>query len=147
MLYEYGVRLRPDWETVIAAVVDYAVKQPIVDPARIALNGWSLGGHLALRAASGEPRIAALIADPGTWSIAGGFRKAAIHRLGVPPEAAANVGALDEMYSFAATGICTGRLCNVASGSTARKISVTILGARNSSRWMAALKKFSVLLC
>lgn len=96
MLYEHGVRLRPDWETVIAAVVDYAVKQPIVDSARIALNGWSLGGHLAPRAASGEPRIAALIADPGTWSISGGFREAAIHRLGVPPDAAANLGDLDE---------------------------------------------------
>jgi pimeloyl-ACP methyl ester carboxylesterase len=96
MLYEQGVRLRPDWETVIAAVVDYALKQPIVDSARIALNGWSLGGHLAPRAAAGEPRIAALIADPGTWSISGGFREVAIHRLGVPPDAAANLGALDD---------------------------------------------------
>lgn len=96
MLYEHGVRLRPDWETVITAVVDYAVEQPIVDSARIALNGWSLGGHLAPRAASGEHRIAALIADPGTWSIAGGFREAAIHKFGVPPDAAANLGDLDE---------------------------------------------------
>ncbi|HXJ94982.1 MAG TPA: alpha/beta fold hydrolase [Terriglobia bacterium] len=96
MLYEQGVRLRPDWEAVIAAVVDYAVQQPIVDSTRIALNGWSLGGHLAPRAASGEPRIAALIADPGTWSIAGGFREAAVHMLGVSREAAADLGALDE---------------------------------------------------
>lgn len=96
MLYEQGVRLRPDWETVISAVVDYAVKQPIVNSARIALNGWSLGGYLAPRAASGEPRIAALIADPATWSINGSFREAAIHRLGVPAEAAANLGTLDD---------------------------------------------------
>jgi alpha-beta hydrolase superfamily lysophospholipase len=96
MLYEHGVPLRPDWETVIAAVVDYAVEQPIVDPERIALSGWSLGGHLAPRAASGERRIAALIADPGTWSIAGGFREVAIRMLGVPPDAAADLGALDD---------------------------------------------------
>jgi alpha-beta hydrolase superfamily lysophospholipase len=96
MLYEHGVRLRPDWQNVIAAVVDYAMEQPIVDAARIALSGWSLGGHLAPRAASGESRIAALIADPGTWSIAGGFREAAIHRLGVSREAAADLGTLDE---------------------------------------------------
>lgn len=47
MLYEQRIPLRPDWEKVIAAVVDYAVEQPIVDPERIALSGWSLGGHLA----------------------------------------------------------------------------------------------------
>jgi hypothetical protein len=96
MLYEQGARLRPDWEAVIAAVVDFAVTQPIVDPVRIVLSGWSLGGHLAPRAASGEPRIAALIADPGTWSIAGGFRESAIQMLGIPREAAADLGSLDE---------------------------------------------------
>ncbi|WP_047489977.1 S9 family peptidase [Terriglobus sp. TAA 43] len=96
MLYEHAVRLRPDWETVISAVVDFAIQQPIVDPTRIALSGASLGGYLAPRGASGEPRIAALIADPGTWSIAGGFKEAAIHKLGVSPEAAANLGTLDD---------------------------------------------------
>jgi alpha-beta hydrolase superfamily lysophospholipase len=96
MLYEHGIRLRPDWETVIAAVVDFAVTQPNVDPGRLALSGWSLGGHLAPRAASGEPRIAALIADPALWSIAGGFRDVVIHKLGVPSETAANLGDLDE---------------------------------------------------
>lgn len=96
MLYEHGVPLRPDWETVVAAVVDYAVQQPIVDSKRMALSGWSLGGHLAPRAASGGPRIAALIADPATWSIAGGFREAVIHMLGVPRAAAADLGALDD---------------------------------------------------
>lgn len=95
MLYEHGMRLRSDWETVISAVVDFAITQPVVDPARIALSGWSLGGHLAPRAASGEPRIAALIADPGTWSIAEGFRKAAIHLLGISQEAAADLSQLD----------------------------------------------------
>jgi pimeloyl-ACP methyl ester carboxylesterase len=96
MLYEQGIRLRPDWETVVAAVVDFAVTQPIVDPARIVLSGWSLGGYLAPRAASGEPRIAALIADPGTWSIAGSFRPAAIQLLGIPREAAGDLTSLDD---------------------------------------------------
>jgi hypothetical protein len=69
MLYQHGVPLRPDWEVVIKAVVDFALAQPMVDPRHIALNGWSLGGYLAPRGACAEPRIAALIADPGTWSI------------------------------------------------------------------------------
>jgi len=40
-----------------------------VDPTRIAVSGWSLGGYLALRAASGEHRLAACIADPGLFGI------------------------------------------------------------------------------
>lgn len=74
MLFEQGVPMRPDWETVVAAVVDHALALPIVDPARIALSGWSLGGHLALRAATGEKRLAAVVADPGLWSITAPMR-------------------------------------------------------------------------
>ncbi len=96
MLYERGIPPRPDWDVVIKAVVDFAEALPLVDAKRIALSGWSLGGHLAPRAASGEPRIAALIADPGTWSIADGFRSMIVHKLGVPPEAATDLGALNQ---------------------------------------------------
>jgi alpha-beta hydrolase superfamily lysophospholipase len=96
MLYERGIPLRPDWEVVIKAVVDFAETLPLIDAKRIALSGWSLGGHLAPRGASGEPRIAALIADPGTWSIGDGFRDVAVRKFGVSPEAAADLGALDQ---------------------------------------------------
>ncbi|MBB3560320.1 alpha-beta hydrolase superfamily lysophospholipase [Rhizobium sp. BK512] len=96
MLYEHGIPLRPDWDVVIRAVVDFAVNHPLVDPDRIALSGWSLGGLLAPRGAAGELRIAALIADPGTWSIADGFRRVIIQKFGVPAEAAADLGALGQ---------------------------------------------------
>jgi pimeloyl-ACP methyl ester carboxylesterase len=96
MLYEHNVPLRADWDVVIKAVVDFAETLPLVDAKRIALSGWSLGGHLAPRGASGEHRIAALIADPGTWSIADGFRTAVMRLLGVSPAAAADLGALDQ---------------------------------------------------
>jgi alpha-beta hydrolase superfamily lysophospholipase len=95
MLIEHGMPLRPDWETVIKAVVDFALTLPIVDPARTALTGWSLGGYLAPRAASGEHRLAACIADPGLWSMASGIR-AFCEKLGVPPEAAADLAHMDE---------------------------------------------------
>ena len=96
MLYERGIPLRPDWEVVIKAVVDFAETLPLVDAKRIALYGWSLGGYLAPRGVSGESRIAALIADPGTWSIAEGFRDVVVRRFGVAPEAASDLGALDQ---------------------------------------------------
>ena len=95
MLIEHGMTLRPDWETVIKAVVDFALTLPVVDPARIALSGWSLGGYLAPRAASGEHRLAACIADPGLWSMASGMR-AFCEKLGVPADAAANPADMEE---------------------------------------------------
>jgi len=95
MLFEHGIPIRPDWETVVNAVVDFALTLPLVDPKRIALSGWSLGGYLAPRGASGEPRLAALIADPATWSIVGPLKQMLVHKLGVSPASAANPGTLD----------------------------------------------------
>lgn len=90
-----GLRLRPDWETVVTAVVDVALTLPGVDPRRVALNGWSLGGYLAPRAASGEHRLAACIADPGLWDMSAGFR-AALVAMGATPAQAENLGELDD---------------------------------------------------
>src|ERR1700691_1568678 len=68
-IIEDGLVFRPDWEAVIAPVVDFAIAWPEVDAAKIALMGISFGGYLAPRAASGEPRLAACIADPGQFSL------------------------------------------------------------------------------
>jgi alpha-beta hydrolase superfamily lysophospholipase len=95
MLIEHGMTLRPDWETVIKAVVDFALTLSLVDPARIALSGWSLGGYLAPRAASGEHRLAACIADPGLRSMTSGLR-AFCEKLGLPAEAAANPADIEQ---------------------------------------------------
>lgn len=69
VLIKQGLPIRPDWETVVTPVVDYALSLPEVDPKRLALVGWSLGGYLAPRAASSEHRLAALVADPGQWDM------------------------------------------------------------------------------
>jgi dienelactone hydrolase len=62
-----GVPMRPDWECVVRAAVDYLLARPEIDPKQIVLAGWSFGGFLAPRAAAFETRIAALVADPGQW--------------------------------------------------------------------------------
>ena len=95
MLYEQNVPLRPDWEAVVAPVVDFALSLPQVDPQKIALSGWSLGGYLAPRAASGEHRLAACMADPGQWAIADSFRAIA-RMMGAPEAAAADLGSVPE---------------------------------------------------
>ena len=69
VLIKQGLHIRPDWETVVTPVVDYALSRPEVNPERLALVGMSFGGYLAPRAASSEHRLAALIADPGQWDM------------------------------------------------------------------------------
>ncbi|WP_433662094.1 alpha/beta hydrolase family protein [Nocardia sp. CA-128927] len=64
---EQGLTFRPDWEAVITPVVDYAISLPEVDPARIALYGYSLGGYLVARAAAFEHRLAALVLNGGLF--------------------------------------------------------------------------------
>jgi pimeloyl-ACP methyl ester carboxylesterase len=73
-IIEQGLVFRPDWEAVIGPVVDWALTRPEVEPAKIALIGVSFGGYLAPRAASGEPRLAACIADPGEYSLIDEFK-------------------------------------------------------------------------
>ena len=102
--------IRPDWESVIGPVVDFALTLPGVDTDRIALSGWSLGGYLALRGASGEPRLAACIADPGLRAVlteqdVAGLEARAMKAAapGTPPE----TGPRDDAHGRART--CRGR--------------------------------------
>jgi pimeloyl-ACP methyl ester carboxylesterase len=69
VLIKQGLVMRPDWENVVGPVVDYALTRTEVDPEKIAIMGISLGGYLAPRAASSEHRLAACIADPGSWDM------------------------------------------------------------------------------
>jgi dipeptidyl aminopeptidase/acylaminoacyl peptidase len=58
--------LRPDWETVIAAVCDRLESEPGVDGGRLGIWGRSYGGYAAPRAAQ-EPRIRAAISAGGCF--------------------------------------------------------------------------------
>ncbi len=68
-LLQQGLVLRPDWERVVTPVIDYARSRADVDSDRIALIGLSLGAHLAPRAAAAEHRLAAVIADCGSYDM------------------------------------------------------------------------------
>jgi pimeloyl-ACP methyl ester carboxylesterase len=58
-----GLVFRPDYEKPMAAAVDYLYSREGIDRDKIALIGYSAGGYFAPRAASGEPRIKACIAN------------------------------------------------------------------------------------
>ena len=73
VLVDQGLPMRPDWEAVVTPVVDYAVTRADVDPNRLVLVGLSLGAYLAPRAASAEHRLAACVADCGTYDMYAGF--------------------------------------------------------------------------
>jgi alpha-beta hydrolase superfamily lysophospholipase len=62
-----GLHFRPNWESVVTPVVDYALTRKEVDPKRIALHCESLGGYLSPRAAAFEHRLAACISDDGVY--------------------------------------------------------------------------------
>lgn len=73
VLVDQGLAMRADWEAVVTPVVDYALTRADVDPSRLALVGLSLGAFLAPRAASAEHRLAACVADCGTYDMYAGF--------------------------------------------------------------------------
>lgn len=60
---------RPDYEVPVAAILDFLEKRSDVDADRFGLAGVSFGGYYAPRAAAFEPRIKAVAAWCGTWSI------------------------------------------------------------------------------
>ncbi len=64
----HGHPFRPDWEVAVAAALDFAEGLPRLDMQRAVLMGLSFGGYLAPRAAAFEPRLYALVADPGVLS-------------------------------------------------------------------------------
>jgi len=60
---------RHDWEEVVTPVVDYALARPEVDPDRLAIIGYSMGGYLVPRALAYEKRIKWGIVDGGVYSV------------------------------------------------------------------------------
>ena len=56
----FGARM----EITAKALVDYALSRPEVDPNRLALFGFSWGGHIAFKAGRFDRRIKAIIANP-----------------------------------------------------------------------------------
>jgi hypothetical protein len=70
MLFDHRRTFRPDFEVPFAAAFEWLLAQDGVDPDAVAVIGRSFGGYLGPRAAAFEPRLAALVADPGQYDFA-----------------------------------------------------------------------------
>jgi dienelactone hydrolase len=64
-----GLALPPDPERLVKVLVDYLEMRADVDPSAIALQGISMGGWTAPRAASAEPRIKAVVMSSGSLNL------------------------------------------------------------------------------
>jgi predicted alpha/beta-fold hydrolase len=67
VIRELKIPFRPNWETVITPVVDFAQSLEGVDTKKIALMGISLGGYLVPRALAFEKRISLGIVNGGVY--------------------------------------------------------------------------------
>ena len=61
------IPFRPNWETVVTPVVDFALGLAEVDPERVGLVGISFGGYLAPRAAAYEHRLKVCVSNGGVY--------------------------------------------------------------------------------
>jgi dienelactone hydrolase len=69
-LHHRGLFLRPDWEAVLAPVLDSMSARADVDTDRIAAIGVGHGGHLLPRALAHEHRLVAAVIQPGIVDVA-----------------------------------------------------------------------------
>jgi 2,6-dihydroxypseudooxynicotine hydrolase len=105
---EFERPMRFDYEVVARAAIDALERRDDLDASRIGMLGVSLGGYYAPRAAAFEPRIRAVIAVAGPYSIPDAFdqmpsltQEAFIHRSGATSQA----DAVERLQSFTLEGI------------------------------------------
>lgn len=67
--------IRPDYECAVRAAIDYLETRDDVDATRVGLNGISLGGYYAPRAAAFEPRVTACVGNCGPYDLSESFER------------------------------------------------------------------------
>ena len=65
----HDLHLPPDTERIAKAIIDYLETRPDVDAKNIGMQGISMGGFGSPRAASGEPRIKAVMVSSGSFHL------------------------------------------------------------------------------
>jgi 2,6-dihydroxypseudooxynicotine hydrolase len=76
-----ALKIRPDFEAPVAAVLDLLCARPDLDGSRVGLLGVSLGGYYGARAAAFEPRIRAVVISGGCYDYGALIRDRPAHSL------------------------------------------------------------------
>jgi dienelactone hydrolase len=72
-LVSFRLKLRPDEETAVVAVLDHLLARPDLDDGRVAVAGISYGGLFAIRAAAVDERVRAAVSLSSWYSPAGRY--------------------------------------------------------------------------
>ena len=136
-LIERGLTMRADWEAVITPVVDHMIARDDVDSARIGLIGLSLGAFLAPRAASAEHRLAACIADCGSYDLFA----SALERM---PGPLASGFARRNRVAVAILRRVLGRIARDPTGGWALRRGVLVHGSSSVIDYLDALRDFTL---
>jgi len=94
VIRDQKIPFRPNWESVVTPIVDFALELPQVDPDRIGLIGISFGGYFAPRAAAYEHRLKVCVANGGIYD----FYENMIRKF--PPDTEKIVGDHDASLQF-----------------------------------------------
>ncbi len=93
-LVSFEMKLRPDYELAVHAMLDTLLARGDIDPGRVAVAGISYGGLFACRAAAFDERIRAVVSMSSWYSPAGRFahldrlsRAGVLHSMGPDAEA------------------------------------------------------------
>jgi pimeloyl-ACP methyl ester carboxylesterase len=81
----FALRIRPDYEVAVAAILDALARRDDLDMDRVAAVGVSLGGYYAPRAAAFEPRVKAVAGVSGPYDMGANWE-------GLPPLTRATLG-------------------------------------------------------
>jgi dienelactone hydrolase len=76
-----AVKIRPDFEAPVAAVLDVLCRRADLDGDRVGTLGVSLGGYYAARAAAFEPRLKAVVVCGGSYDYGALIRDRSPHSL------------------------------------------------------------------
>lgn len=69
LLFDQQQPMQADWAPIINAVINWLTGRPEVDPRRIAAVGISLLGMVIASAGAGSPGLAAMVMEPGAYSL------------------------------------------------------------------------------
>jgi dipeptidyl aminopeptidase/acylaminoacyl peptidase len=64
-----NVKMAHDSEKAVSAIVDFLASRPEIDPHRIGVYGWAMGGYFAPRAAAFDSRLRACVSMPVRYGL------------------------------------------------------------------------------